>query len=219
MKHVVKGASPTLFEDWKSQTTPDAGWQPRYADLRHPHKRALHEALLIEQGGVCCYCGRTISLGDSHIEHFRPQDLRGDLALDFGNLHASCIRETRPGQPLHCGHAKGNGFDEERHISPQDPVCEQRFLYAADGAIHPTDPSDTQACYMRDLLCLDIAFLRNRRRGVLERVFDHGFLSTATDTELTALIEVFRRPPPGEAHADFGHVLARYAERLLPPPP
>lgn len=211
MKHVIKGASPTPFEDWKAQASPD--WQPRYADLRNPQKRALHEALLTEQGSVCCYCGRAISLADSHIEHFRPQELYDDLALDFANLHASCIRETRPGQPLHCGHAKGSDFREEAHLSPLDPDCERRFLYTPDGAVHPAIPSDSQASCMRDLLRLDIDFLRNRRREVLERVFDNEFLATASEAELARLAQGYRERREGR-HEDFGHVLARYAEQL-----
>ena len=126
MKWVKKQAEPTAFINWKSKANEE--WEPSYDTLQNPEKRALHEALLTEQGQVCCYCGRTISLLDSHIEHFRPQETREDLALAYVNLHASCIREKSPGAPLHCGHAKGNDFDEGLVISPQDENCERRFI-------------------------------------------------------------------------------------------
>jgi len=184
--------------------------------LQNPEKRALHEALLTEQGQVCCYCGRTISLLDSHIEHFRPQETREDLALAYVNLHASCIREKSPGAPLHCGHAKGNDFDEGLVISPQDENCERRFIYTSqDGAIHPTDRDDASAMYMVSLLKLDVGFLRDRRSEALKAVFDDEFVGSASDAELTHLAMAYRAPDAAGRMTSFGHVLSRFAEQLL----
>jgi len=215
MKRVVKGESPPEFEAWKSASSAD--WTPSYRSLQNPQKRALHMALLKEQAGVCCYCGRAISLDDSHIEHFRPQELREDLALDYANLFASCIRETRPGNPLHCGHAKGNAFDEGSHISPLDVHCERRFIYQLDGAISPTDQPDRAARYMSELLKLDQAFLRSCRREVLASVFDPDFLLTATDEELGRLAAAYGEPDAEGRLESFGHVLRRFIEQLLTP--
>ena len=215
MKHVVKAKSPAGFEAWKSAINDD--WSPDYSSLRNPEKKALHQALLDEQGGVCCYCGRAISLEDSHIEHFRPQELREDLALDYTNLFASCIRETKPGSPLHCGHAKGNLFDEACHISPLDENCERRFLYALNGAISPADLADDAAKFMSQLLRLDIAFLRNRRAEVLASVFDPEFLATASDDELRQLATAFNKPDVDGRLEGFAHVLSGYVKQLLTP--
>jgi hypothetical protein len=77
MKHVTKGAAPQEFETWKALANAD--WQPTYDNLCNPEKRVLHESLLREQGWVCCYCGQAVALHDSHVEHFRPQERRGDL--------------------------------------------------------------------------------------------------------------------------------------------
>lgn len=213
MKHVMKGASAPKFEAWKALANPD--WTPVYDDLQNPEKRALHESLLTEQGWVCCYCGREIALHDSHIEHFRPQEHYPDLALSHENLHASCIRETRPGTPLHCGHAKGAGFDEALHISPLDPECEARFLYTLDGRIIASGAADAQAGYMVELLQLDIPFLRNRREEEVNRVFDPEFLATVTADELRLLRDAFRRRDEAGRAQSFGHVLARFAEQRL----
>lgn len=213
MRHFVKGLPPSGLEEWKALASED--WQPTYGDLQNPQKRDLHQSLLDEQGRACCYCGRRISLPDSHIEHFRPQELRNDLALSYENLFASCIRETAPGAPLHCGHAKGNEFDEAQHISPLDPTCERRFIYTLTGSILPTDKEDAQAHYMSKLLQLDLDFLRNRRLEALTRTFDEGFIGSATDDELEALAEAFRQPDANGNFDSFGHVLARFSEQLL----
>lgn len=216
MKCITKGASCPEFEAWKAKA--DDEWQPSYNNLQNPEKRKLHEALLLEQGGVCCYCGRAISLGDSHIEHFRPQEQREDLALDFANLHASCIRELVPGAPLHCGHAKANNFDEARAISPLEAGCEGRFIYSPqNGAIYPSERTDQSAAYMVELLQLDISFLRDRRAQALGRAFDDNFVASASNAELKELARVYRQPDASGRLTGFGHVLARYAEQLLGP--
>lgn len=209
MKHTVKGGARNEFEVWKQ-----GGWTPGYTDLQNPEKTLLHAALIQEQGGVCCYCGRSVSQADSHIEHFRPQESRPDLALDYGNLHASCIRETKLGNPLHCGHYKGNGFDEAQHISPLDPDCEVRFLYTREGAIEPACSDDAGAQYMMDLLNLDCAFLNNRRKSALTQVFDPSFISTVTASELRALAQAYRQRDSAGLLGNFSHVVARYADHF-----
>jgi len=213
MKHFTKGQPAPEFEAWK--VSDDPNWAPGYGDLQNPQKRKLHESLLNEQGWVCCYCGRQIDLHDSHIEHFRPQEHYADLALSFENLHASCIRETKPGMPLHCGHAKGADFDEALQISPLDAHCESRFAYTLDGHAIPSDTNDNRAAYMVDLLKLDIPFLFNRRKDEVNRVFDRKFLATVTTDELLRLRDAFRRRDDQGRAQSFGHVLARFAEQRL----
>ena len=99
MRHIEKGEPPESFCAWTMLANDN--WSPSFENLQNPEKAALHGALLAEQGGVCCYCGGRIDASRSHIEHFRPQEIYPHLALDYTNLHASCIRETSPGIPLH----------------------------------------------------------------------------------------------------------------------
>lgn len=213
MKHVKKAAAAPVLDAWKASANLE--WQPTYSNLPNPEKHNLHTALLAEQGWVCCYCGRSVVQQESHIEHFRPQSQRPDLALSYENLHASCIRETDPGTPLHCGHAKGSEFNETRHISPLDPACEARFIYSFDGQIIATGVADTEATYMVHLLKLDIAFLRDRREKAIRLVFDPTFLATVTDDELRVLRDSFRRYDENGRAPSFGHVLSRVAEQRL----
>lgn len=208
MKHIVKGMVPNDFEAWKQ-----GDWTPEYTGLQKPEKAQLHVALISEQGGVCCYCGRSISQEDSHIEHFRPQESRPDLSLEYANLHASCIREIKPGNPLHCGHFKGNNFDEARHIAPQDPACESRFHFTLSGNVLPAN-GDAAAQYMIDLLNLNCNFLSNRRQEALKAVFDPQFIDSATSDELENLAEAFRQCNSSGHLSTFGHVVARYADQV-----
>jgi len=211
MKHIFKGDEPQSFQDWKGLANED--WQPSYDSLQNPQKKDLHRALLKEQGFVCCYCGREIELGNSHIEHFRPQHAFENLELDYQNLHASCIREHDPENQIHCGHHKGEWFDENLAISPLDPECESRFSYTLDGSIFQTDQADFQASSMIEKLNLCVAYLENRREETLKGVFDEDFLLTFTEEELTIIKTQFRTMKD-DRHEPFGHVVARYAEQL-----
>jgi uncharacterized protein (TIGR02646 family) len=214
MRQVFKLAEPKSFADWKSKASEN--WLPRYANLQNPEKRALHQALIDEQFGTCCYCGRSISTQSSHVEHFRPQDSWPELDTDYANLHASCLRREEPGVPLHCGHAKRNFFNEALVISPLAAGCDTRFLYMANtGEIGPADLGDRSASYMIDLLKLDIPFLRTRRRLALLKVFDEVFLENATEEELSKLATLFAQPDEHGLIDDFSHVVARYARQLL----
>lgn len=212
MKRVLKGTEPASFTDWKGSANED--WSPSYRTLQNPQKRDLHQSLLFEQGFFCCYCGRDIDASNSHIEHFRPQENFGELALDYQNLHASCLRETKPETPIHCGHRKGNWFDETLHISPLDERCELRFRYLQTGEIQPTAPEDLPAATMIEMLALDIAYLNNRRQDIIRRLFDAEFLMGVSDEDLERLITAIRETDIPDQKA-FDHIIARYAEQLL----
>jgi uncharacterized protein (TIGR02646 family) len=214
MKHVAKGESPPSFEAWKDKANAD--WQPTYRQLADPEKHDVHNALLAEQGWVCCYCGREINLDHSHIEHFRPQHPYTELELSFDNMHASCLRRLDPGTPLHCGHAKKNHFDENLFVDPQDPSCEKRFAYSALGQIVPTDPSDGRAIYMAKLLSLDSPVLQAMRSEAINKVLGAEFLASLNDDDLRRLRDAYRARDEQGKLLPFGHVIARYAEQYLP---
>lgn len=217
MRHISKNAQPETFANWKAQG--NENWQPTYRDLQNPQKRDVHRALLAEQGHTCCYCGRSITLENSHIEHFQPQHTHAVRDLDYENLHASCIREANPGSPLHCGHAKNNDYHAARIIAPLEAACEVRFSYVpANGKIIPNDITDANAEYMIDLLKLNTALIANGREAALASVFDTQFISTASDSELAQLARAFRQRDDNHSLMGFFHVLARYAEQLIARP-
>lgn len=167
-----KASSPVALEEWISNGTEAS---PRAYPIDDPTvRRAVIEALLNEQRGLCVYCGRKLDERRRmyHIEHFRPQALYPERSLDFSNLFLSCGPKNGDGSLTGtCGDAKGGWFDENHHISPDYPACVERFSFLLDGRIVPRDSDDADASEMIARLNLEHSELRKEREDTL-RLFD-----------------------------------------------
>jgi uncharacterized protein (TIGR02646 family) len=209
MRRIAKNHELRAFTEWKAQGNPN--WVPTYDNLQNPEKNQLHSALLSEQGFTCCYCGREIDLMSSHIEHFRPQTRYQSLALNYDNLIVSCIRETRPGNPLHCGHLKGDWFDETRAVSPLQHDVESQFSYLLTGDVMGRSGA---AAEMISVLGLNISFLKSRRSQALQAVFDPDFIAVASEVDLLKIANSFRQLGNEGRLGSFFQAIARFAEQL-----
>lgn len=178
MKHIVKQAEPQDFADWKKSAKKRQ--RRTYKELSDTNntesreiKKTLKDALLAEQGWICCYCEKRVTDDDSHIEHFNPQSNQKVDPLNFENLLCSCQNETRQGVPLSCGHKKGGWFDQNLLISPLDPQCESRFAFTGDGRIKPLDDNDQAAIETIEKLGLNTQNHKALRSAAIA-----GFLAT-----------------------------------------
>ncbi len=199
-------AVPRALAEWLAMASAD--WSPSYpfpGDVRQAVVEALHEA----QRGLCVYCGRRLDMrqpGKSyHIEHFRPQARYPGLSTDFANLFLSCGQETREGNPAEtCGTAKGDGFDENRHVEPDYPACTDRFRFLLSGEIVPQPSGDEAAEAMIALLNLNHRELKKDREDLLDRI-DGGSLD----------ISDFIDPGGGPAQS-YAHVVCRHLGAAIP---
>lgn len=170
MKYIVKQSEPAGFTAWKIQK--NANWQPEYSNMPTDIKQQLKNALLDEQGWICCYCEQEITPDDSHIEHFRPQSDPNCNPLDYSNLLGSCQKQRRKGEPLHCGNLKADWFDRNLLVSPLDPSCESRFVFLFNGEIQAKDINDQAAEETIQRLGLNIPKLIEKRKKVIEVFLD-----------------------------------------------
>ena len=166
MKYISKDPEPQNFSASKA-ANPGA----TYKDLgkKSPAvKHQVHDALLKEQGYICCYCEQSISSLNSHIEHFRPKDANKfpHLQLDYTNLHTSCNKYPTKTTPDICGVKKDNEFSADL-ISPLEPDCSSHFKYKLNGTIDAATPGDKRAEYTISLLGLDDSFLDALRSATL----------------------------------------------------
>jgi uncharacterized protein (TIGR02646 family) len=188
MKYIQKQHEPQELRQWKQQSNDD--WQPRYAHLGSDLKNTIKQALMQEQGYICCYCEQRLDPDDSHIEHFRPQSDRTVDPLDFDNLLCSCQNQIKKREPRHCGNLKGNWFDSALLISPLDPQCETSFKFTADGYIQPRQDQDQAAITTINRLGLDIPVLRALRRQAIEPFLDESL----SPEELDMFVEKYLLP-------------------------
>ncbi len=182
MKHIQKYGEPQAFIEWKALANAD--WQPSYADLSGATKQTVKEALMADQGYLCCYCERRLTDNDSHIEHFRPQRDPAVDPLDYDNLLCSCQQQLRRGEPRHCGNLKDEWFDETLLVSPLSPDCEGRLAYTGQGLIKPAGEEDAAAAETITRLGLAIPKLNALRSHAIEPFLDDSL----SPTDLTAFV-------------------------------
>ena len=172
MKHIVKQQEPQPFLEWKAMASEH--WQPTYDELRGAIKQSVKQALMAEQGYLCCYCERRLLDHDSHIEHFRPQNDPQVDPLDYANLLCSCQNKIKKGEPRHCGNLKNGWFDEQLLISPFSADCAERFAYTGDGKIRPANPADASAVETIKRLGLATPKINAQRAKAIEPFLEVG---------------------------------------------
>lgn len=173
MKHIHKTTEPPAILQKIAIPTP-RNPQPDYKKLRSKKKRELRKTLSEEQGFICCYCCQRLVLEDSHIEHLQPQSTATHLSLNYDNLFVSCQAELHAGDPVHCGKAKNDWFDQNLLVSPLQENCTEFFEYSLAGEILPTKnfESSKAAIETIDRLQLNIPKLQAMRQAEITPLFD-----------------------------------------------
>lgn len=209
---------PAEVTDWKALANDD--WQPSYSNLMGQERRALRQALLTEQGHVCCYCNRRImespsvdNIAEFHIEHFRPQHAFEHLELEYQNLHASCFKNENPNGRRHCGPAKGDWFDEQLTYSPlHDNSVSIR--YGADGSISGNNQAADETIKR---LKLDHPMLEAERQAEIAGKLGADFILTATHDDLIYLYQAHQQMQNGKCQP-FALAVMQHIKDLLPVP-
>ena len=185
MKQINKRSAPQWFEQWKSDFVEVNNRQPHYkVDFAGndsdgiERRRMLREALIKEQGKICCYCMRRIYNNSAHIEHFFPQESFRDMDLTYENMFASCNGEA---------------------TIILDAEVEKVFKYSANGKISAVRnrPSSNVAQDMIHNLGLDSFHLERDRKQAIQasEVFDD---EDYTDDEIRSFIEYYSNKNNGE---------------------
>jgi len=209
MKYIVKQQEPQPFSQWKALANDD--WQPTYSVLSGETKKAVKDALMVEQGYICCYCECRLADNDSHIEHFRPQSDSSVDPLDFSNMLCSCQNQLKKGDPRHCGNLKAGWFDAALLISPFDPECEIRFSYNGDGSIRHADVNDLPAKETILMIGLNIPKLRDLRKKAIEPFLDGALSTEEVRRFVTGYLEMDNQGMFGEFYTTIQYLFGAYA--------
>jgi len=209
MKYIRKGEDPEEFTNWKNLENDD--WQPNWDNnFQAPQKPIVHEALLTEQGFICCYCGMRITRKTSHIEHLKPRSIYPHLALDYTNLMASCQGESEvpPPHPVHCGHMKLDWYDEQLMVSPLQENCEAFFRYSGSGDMLSIEEPDKQAAaeITIEKLGLNIPKLTRMRREAIDGILQA--IEGLTNEEIQQLVDGLTQPDVNGQYTPFCGAIA-----------
>lgn len=182
MKKITKRESPDWFEAWKTNFRTIHNREPHYktdfstGDQDGAKRRKnLRQQLVEEQGAICCYCMRRISVNTSHIEHFWPKDVFLDKDLNYDNLFASCNGVERAEDEYvyemdeHCGHRKNDWWRTDM-VCLTDAGIEAMFRYFPNGEVKSVQGRSTSniAQEMIHNLGLDSYHLVRERRLAIE---------------------------------------------------
>jgi len=163
MRKITKEPEPKFWSDFKKKNP-----KVKYNNLDktkggYELRSKIHDFMIPNQKGLCCYCCKSIDVTNSHNEHIKPQNSYPDFSMDYHNLLASCDAK------MHCDHAKGSKYDESFFVSPLDDDCENQFEYLPDGRI---EGISDKGKYPVNLLNLNSYDLRQARKTLFKKCLE-----------------------------------------------
>lgn len=129
----------------------------------------VRKALLRDQGEICCYCMRRISLRGMKIEHWNSQSGHPDSTVDWKNLLGACSGGNGERDAIkHCDTSRKN---LALTVNPLDRArrCEHLLRYLNNGEIVSDDPAIQEDVH--HTLNLNNARLKPKRAQVYDLVF------------------------------------------------
>lgn len=226
MIYIKKGTPPQEFTSWKNNNP-----QKKYENLPLNIKKILRNALLLEQGFICCFCGaaigsedstntkiiqKLIQKGDSHnsrLAHIDPQSLAPARTLDYNNICASC--DSHKHNERHCDVAQEN---IPLPITPLQEDCLLHFAFQADGTIyanHKMKPSEqAKATQTINILSLNSPFLKQHRENCLKN-FQAIYEKYVRDNmDVSCLFDNLAQKDTQGAFSPFFFVPLRHFEKI-----
>jgi uncharacterized protein (TIGR02646 family) len=217
MRRIHKGREPLSLATHRR----DQGTYKTYA-----HLDDLRATLLEEQGAICCYCMKSISMRNMRIEHWDAQSEFLQRTVDYDNLLGACTggENILPPEEEHCDKARGS---KTLHVHPAryPPSCEQLIQYGQAGDVKSADVAvnddldkvlnlntDTlKKARARALSQLMSELLREKAREKKKKQ-DDGFWSPEL---LAQVLERWRSRDKAGAHREFCQVGIYYLEKKL----
>ncbi len=165
MKYIEKGNEPAPLRDYRN-TTPNATYKG-FGDTG----QLLKKALLEEQGNICAYCMRRISLKWNEaikktcieVGHYTPQKVDINKSLIYRTMLGVCNGDF--GDREHCDKSQKDNC--LKILDPLNRDCERRLTYTEDGRIKAA-VNNVNVVHDINLLNLNDRNLVNARKKVID---------------------------------------------------
>ncbi|WP_392341099.1 retron system putative HNH endonuclease [uncultured Shewanella sp.] len=161
MKQIFKSREPKSLLQYRNNV--DAIYDgPNFT----PVKSDIRESLLKEQGYLCAYCMRRISINRMKIEHFLCQKSNPDEQLNYSNLLGCCEggEGSRPAEQT-CDTKKGS---KVLTFSPVTLTINTLITYSSSGLIESTHKQFS--IELNDVLNLNKIRLKENRAAAQEGI-------------------------------------------------
>lgn len=169
MRTIQKRSEPQRLTQLRAafRNDPNFGYGLIDSNLRKEIVRSLVE----EQGAICAYTGRRISVNSCHIEHPKPQvHCQPGEDVEYTNMVA-CFPAPNAPRVLYGANHKGSWPDATQaylFVSPLRPNCETRFVFSLRGQIGPSSMNDAAARETIKKLGLDHEVLTQLRKAAID---------------------------------------------------
>ncbi len=209
MKLIKKNFAPAELVAYKSTTGAN------FKDLIKNHSDIadiIRLSLADEQGYICCYCGRQIDgITHTRIEHIFPKSIPDfqPMDLDYDNNLLAACDGGKQDVKSDCSLSRNDLFCDEWKenkvipIHPLNPVCENKFIYDANGDIIGIG-SDAEVTI--GLLNLNSVILKNKRKAAIKYYTDYPVSDWKREHE-----RLSKKDSSGKFE-EFCFVLQRYIE-------
>ncbi|MGZ8173459.1 MULTISPECIES: hypothetical protein [Methylobacter] len=212
MRLITKGQEPAELTAWKK-----ANPNGRYQDLEGSEqdkvatRRAIRQAAIQEQFGLCAYCCKQIDADNSSNEHLASQREGKNRTLDFANIVASCKTPNR------CNQKRGS---QALPLTPLMPECEIELHFSLSGKVVGTKDRATETI---NVLALDTPAIRKERQELVDSlIYGVGMtpdaLQPPDDELLRILVSDLQQPDEAGYLPPFSPVLISIINRLLANP-
>lgn len=218
MVHIVKKKEPPSLLIEKRNGLSD------YGDLSGATKKAIQISLLEEQGYLCAYCMKRISLKHMQIEHYIPQhptnrQYTPALSIDYHNMLAVCTGNkgsARGFDQLTCDQHRGN---RPLAVNPLDMISIEKIKYKSDGTIYSDDTNvELDLNETLNLNC-STALLKQNRKAALDEVKRYLYRNfpkhKAPKHQLEHLLERFQSTDANHRYKEFVGVIIWYLSKEI----
>ncbi len=198
MKFIKKGIEP---QAWRNYRTTEG--------VEFSAIKELKNALLEEQGHICCYCMSRISFDKMKVEHWKPRVYEEHI-FSYENLLAACTGNFCT--DFHCDTRKS---DDEITINPTDAkqkINEIINYQWSDGALVFPD------CYKYDIeniLNLNDSVLKANRLAALKAVKNVLSQKTYTKKEVEKQLQKFKEVDKEGKFQPYCMIVVKFLEKKL----
>ena len=186
MKNIVKEKEPKTLVEYRCANKSNLTYKSaRYIFDNYKDKnKVLKQALLEDQGYICCYCMQRIEhKPNTKIEHFKPISKYPEKTLDYNNLFVACNGITTSKSTnkekkriRHCDTSKGDCEGEQKTKKDNDncnltinPIDGEKYItkYSHNGEIEYLDLVEND---IEEILNLNNHILKRNRKATLKAV-------------------------------------------------